>query len=151
MHARRTRHVRPGQSWGLAKWLAQRARRENYQVKPEPVRCERIRRHASTSPFMGRLQRVLGPVFGLAVSIGITVGVGGLRRPGEIARQVPSVSLYMAVWLLGGVYALFGALSLAELGAMLRRSGGQYVAARHTFGPYIGFVVGWNDWVSTCG
>ena len=47
--------------------------------------------------------------------------------------------------------ALLGALSLAEMGTMLPRSGGQYVFARHALGEYAGFVVGWSDWVSTCG
>jgi APA family basic amino acid/polyamine antiporter len=49
------------------------------------------------------------------------------------------------------VYALLGAIQVAELGAMLPRSGGQYVFARHALGEYAGFVVGWSDWISTCG
>ncbi|MEO6878584.1 MAG: amino acid permease, partial [Gemmatimonadaceae bacterium] len=52
--------------------------------------------------------------------------------------------------MVGGLYALLGANALAELGTMLPRSGGQYVFARHTFGNYAGFLVGWIDWVSTC-
>ncbi|HTS88102.1 MAG TPA: APC family permease, partial [Gemmatimonadales bacterium] len=44
-----------------------------------------------------------------------------------------------------------GALTLAELGAMLPRSGGQYVFARQALGDYAGFVIGWSDWVSSCG
>jgi APA family basic amino acid/polyamine antiporter len=57
----------------------------------------------------------------------------------------------MAVWAVGGAYALLGALQLAELGAMIPRSGGQYVFARHALGAYPGFIVGWSDWISTCG
>ena len=99
----------------------------------------------------GRLLRVLGVVFGMAVTVGITVGMGILRTPGEVAAHLPNVWLFMGVWLLGGVYALFGAVSVAELGTMLPRSGGFYVFVRRALGEYTGFVVGWSDWLSTCG
>jgi basic amino acid/polyamine antiporter, APA family len=99
----------------------------------------------------GRLLRVLGVAFGVAVIIGNTIGMGILRTPGEVAARLPSVPLFLGVWLLGGAYALLGALSLAELGAMLPRSGGQYIFVRRALGGYPGFVVGWSDWLSTCG
>src|SRR3712207_2161779 len=99
----------------------------------------------------GRLLRVLGVVFGLAVTVGITIGMGILRTPGEVAAQLPSAWLFMGAWALGGVYALCGALSVAELGTMIPRSGGFYVFARRALGEYPGFVVGWSDWLSTCG
>ncbi|HEX8116799.1 MAG TPA: APC family permease, partial [Pyrinomonadaceae bacterium] len=99
----------------------------------------------------GRLLRVLGVVFGMAVTVGITVGMGILRTPGEVAAQLPNRWLFLGAWLLGGVYALFGAVSVAELGTMIPRSGGFYVFARRALGEYPGFVVGWSDWLSTCG
>ncbi len=99
----------------------------------------------------GRLLRVLGVAFGVAVIIGNTIGMGILRTPGEVAARLPSVPLFLGVWLLGGAYALLGALSLSELGAMLPRSGGQYIFVRRALGAYPGFVVGWSDWLSTCG
>jgi APA family basic amino acid/polyamine antiporter len=99
----------------------------------------------------GKLLRVLGVGFGLAVTLGNTIGAGILRTPGDVAAQLPRVDLYMAVWIAGGVYALLGAISLAELGTMIPRSGGQYVFARRALGPYAGFVVGWSDWISTAG
>jgi APA family basic amino acid/polyamine antiporter len=99
----------------------------------------------------GRLLRVLGVVFGMAVTVGITIGMGILRTPGEVAGQLPNRWLFLGAWLLGGVYALFGAVSVAELGTMIPRSGGFYVFARPALGEYPGFVVGWSDWLSTCG
>jgi APA family basic amino acid/polyamine antiporter len=99
----------------------------------------------------GRLLRVLGVVFGLAVTVGITIGMGILRTPGEVAAHLPSPWLFLGAWLLGGVYALFGAVSVAELGTMIPRSGGFYVFVRRALGEYPGFVVGWSDWLSTCG
>ena len=99
----------------------------------------------------GRLLQVLGVAFGVAAIVGNTIGGGILRTPGEIAAHLPSVWLFLGVWLLGGIYALFGALSLAELGAMTPKSGGQYVFVRRALGGYAGFIVGWSDWISTAG
>ena len=105
----------------------------------------------SHSAKRGRLLRVLGVGFGLAVIIGNTIGAGIFRSPGTIATLLPNYWLFLSVWLIGGLYALFGAFQIAELGTMLPRSGGQYVFARHALGEYAGFIVGWSDWISTCG
>ena len=107
--------------------------------------------HKSTNERRGRLLRVLGVGFGLAVIIGNTIGAGIFRAPGAIALQLPHPWLFLGVWILGGLYALLGAISLAELGAMIPKSGGQYVFARYALGEYAGFIVGWSDWISTCG
>ncbi len=99
----------------------------------------------------GRLLRVLGLGFGLAVIIGNTIGAGIFRTPGVVAAELPNAWFFFAVWIMGGLYALLGALSIAELGTMIPRSGGQYVFARYALGEYAGFIVGWSDWISTCG
>jgi APA family basic amino acid/polyamine antiporter len=99
----------------------------------------------------GTLLRVLGVGFGLAVTIGGTIGMGILRTPGEVAAQLPTPGLFLGIWVLGGMYSLLGALSVAELGAMIPRSGGWYVFIQRALGNYPGFVVGWSDWLSTCG
>ncbi|HET9466184.1 MAG TPA: APC family permease [Gemmatimonadales bacterium] len=92
---------------------------------------------------------MLGVSFGIAVLIGNTILIGILRTPGEVASQLPSPALFIGVWVVGGLYALLGATSLAEPGAMVARSGGQYVIVRRGLGEYPGFVVGWSDWLST--
>ena len=94
---------------------------------------------------------MLGVGFGLAVIIGNTIGAGIFRAPGTIAEQLPNPWLFLGVWVLGALYALLGAISLAELGTMIPRSGGQYVYSRHALGEYAGFIVGWSDWISSCG
>ena len=99
----------------------------------------------------GHLLKILGVGFGLAVIIGNTIGAGIFRAPGTIAEQLPAPGLFLLVWLAGGLYALLGAISVAELGAMIPRSGGQYVFARYALGEYAGFIVGWSDWISSCG
>ena len=105
----------------------------------------------SHSRSRGRLLPILGIGFGLAVTVGNAIGAGILRAPGEVAGHLPLVWLYMAAWVVGGLYALLGALQLAELGAMIPRSGGQYVFSRYALGEYPGFIVGWSDWISTAG
>jgi APA family basic amino acid/polyamine antiporter len=102
-------------------------------------------------PAAGRLLKVLGVGFGLAVMVGNTIGMGILRTPGEVAARLPSVPLFMAVWVAGAVYALLGALTVAELAAMRPRSGGLYPLVHDTLGDYPGFIVGWTDWLATCG
>ena len=99
----------------------------------------------------GQLLRILGVGFGLAVSLGNTIAAGILRTPGEIARDIQNPWLFLGVWLAGGLYALLGANCVAELGTALPRSGAQYVFSRRALGPYPGFIVGWSDWLSTCG
>jgi basic amino acid/polyamine antiporter, APA family len=100
---------------------------------------------------MSKLLRVLGVGFGLAVTVGNTVGAGILRAPGEVAAQLPQVGPFLMVWVAGGVYALLGAFALSELGAMMPRSGGYYVFARRALGDFPAFVVGWTDWLAQCG
>lgn len=99
----------------------------------------------------GRLLRVLGVGFGIAVTIGNTIGAGALRTPGEIAAQLPNVWLFLGVWVVGGLYALMCAVSVAELAAMIPRSGGHYVFAKEGLGDYAGFLIGWSDWLSING
>jgi len=98
----------------------------------------------------GKLLQVLGVSFGVAVLVGNTIIVGILRTPGNVAAYLPSAALFLGVWIVGGLYALLGAVSLAEPAAMVAKSGGQYVFVRRALGEYPGFVVGWNDWISTC-
>src|SRR5918997_394104 len=97
----------------------------------------------------GTLVRVLGVSFGLAVTVGNTIAAGILRTPGDVASYFPDPLLFVGVWVVGAFYTLLGANAIAELGTMLPRSGAQYVFARYAFGDYAGFVVGWNDWIST--
>ncbi|MEO8803803.1 MAG: APC family permease [Rudaea sp.] len=99
----------------------------------------------------GHLLRVLGLAFGLAALIGNSIGMGILRTPGEIAAQVHSAPWFLLIWVLGATYALLGALSLAELGAMQPRSGGIYPLVHDALGPFAGFVAGWTDWIGTTG
>lgn len=102
------------------------------------------------SPPRTALARILGLGFGVAVIFGGTVGVGILRLPGVIAGQLGSFWLIMLVWVAGGVYALLGAVSVAELGTAMPQAGGFYIYSKRAFGHGAGFVVGWADWLNNC-
>ena len=97
-----------------------------------------------------RLKRILGLGFGLAVTVGSTIGVGILRTPGLVAGRLGSPSAILLAWIAGGLYTLLGAVCLTELGTMLPVAGGYYVYARRAFGPKLGFAVGWTDWLTYC-
>ena len=84
----------------------------------------------------------------LAVVVGGVIGLGILRGPGEIAEVIPEPSLYLALWLFGGLFVLLSTAVTAELLGMTPRSGGAYALIRHAYGPYPGFVIGWADWLS---
>src|SRR5947208_280526 len=89
--------------------------------------------------------------FGMSAAIGNTIAAGIVYTPGDVAKQLPNAWLFLSIWILGGLYALCGASSMAELGAAIPRSGGQYNFSRRALGDYAGFIVGWSDWLSTCG
>lgn len=99
----------------------------------------------------GKLLRVLGLAFGLAVMVGTTIGMGILRTPGEVAASVPSVPWFLLVWVLGACYALLGALSVSELATIRPRSGGLYPMVHDALGPFAGFVSGWTDLLGYAG
>jgi len=98
----------------------------------------------------GQLRRILGVGFGLAVSVGATIGVGILRTPGLVAGHVQTPSAILFLWVAAGLYTLLGASCLTELGTMLPQDGGYYVYVRHAFGNVAGFAVGWTDWLTYC-
>ena len=104
---------------------------------------------ASHQPPTGGLLRVLGVLFGAAIIVSNTIAAGILRTPGDVAAHLPSPAWFLGVWIAGGVYALMGAMTMAELATALPKSGGQYVYARRALGEYAGFVIGWTDWLSS--
>ncbi len=93
------------------------------------------------------LIRGLGLIGASSVVVGTIIGTGIFLVPSSIARQVDSVGLVFAVWVVGGLLSLAGALSYAELGAAIPEAGGEYVFLRRAYGPLWGFVYGWEQFV----
>ena len=96
-----------------------------------------------------KLLKLLGVGFGIAVTIGGTIGTGILRKPGPIAFQLGNSTLIMFVWILVSIYAFLGVLCTLELGISVPKAGAWYVYARRAFGDYVGFVVGITSWLGT--
>lgn len=93
------------------------------------------------------LPRVLGPVSALCVVVGSVIGSGIFIVPAKVARDVPSLGAIVVVWIVGGAFSAAGALTLAELGAMLPRAGGPYVYLREAYGALPAFLFGWTEFL----
>jgi len=85
------------------------------------------------------LRRVLGKFSTTCIVIGAIVGVGIFFTPSRVAAVAGSESLALWTWVLGGVVALLGALTFAELGGMVDKSGGHYELLRDAYGPMVAF------------
>jgi basic amino acid/polyamine antiporter, APA family len=94
-----------------------------------------------------RLPRALGLGSATALVIGITIGSGIFRSPAGIAQKVGDPMVFMGLWVVGGLLALAGALSLAELAAAFPESGGYYAYLRESWGRPVAFLFGWTQLV----
>jgi APA family basic amino acid/polyamine antiporter len=90
------------------------------------------------------LPRKLSLVDGAALLVGSVIGSGIFVVPKLIAERVPEPGLVIGIWVFSGLLVLCGALTLAELGAMLPESGGLYVYMREAYGPFLAFLYGWT-------
>jgi amino acid transporter len=93
------------------------------------------------------LKRQLGLWSAVAVLIGSTIGSGIFRSPAGIADKLPGPLPLMAVWVAGGLFALCGALTLAELSGEFPATGGMYVFIREGWGRLPAFLFGWAELV----
>jgi APA family basic amino acid/polyamine antiporter len=96
-----------------------------------------------------QLWKVLGTTFGVAVTLGGTMGTGILRKPGPIAAALHSPTLIIALWVLVAIYALLGVSCVLELSLSIPKAGAWYGYAERAFGRYIGFLVGLSSWLGT--
>jgi basic amino acid/polyamine antiporter, APA family len=92
-----------------------------------------------------RMPRSVGLLNAVAVSIGITIGSGIFRVPATVAGLLHDPGSVIVCWVLGGVIALCGALTYAELAAALPRSGGMFAYILEGFGPLPAFLFGWAE------
>jgi basic amino acid/polyamine antiporter, APA family len=89
----------------------------------------------------------LKPTFGLWTSISLVIGgiigSGIFMKPAVMASQLGSPEMLMAVWVVAGIITLFGALTNAEVAAMIPETGGQFIFFRHMYGDFVAFLYGW--------
>src|SRR5262252_9557060 len=89
------------------------------------------------------LVRALGLGSGVLFVLGSVIGSGIFLTTGLMAAALPSATLLLVAWAAGGLLALAGGLTYAELGGMFPKSGGVYVYLREAFGPLVAFLYGW--------
>lgn len=94
------------------------------------------------------LIRQLGLFDTTMLIMGIVIGSGIFLTTGLMAADIPSASLILLAWLIGGLHVLTGALTYAELGAAIPTAGGQYVYLREAYGPFAGFLFGWISFLA---
>jgi basic amino acid/polyamine antiporter, APA family len=91
-----------------------------------------------------KLQRSLGIFSATSIIVGSMVGSGIFIAPSIMANYVAAPGVWLGLWVIGGALTLLGALSYAELAAMMPHAGGQYVFLREAFGPRLAFLYGWT-------
>ena len=89
------------------------------------------------------LVRGLGLIAATSIVISDVIGTGVFLKARVMTCNVGAPTLVVAVWVAGGLLSLAGALTYAELAAMMPRSGGEYVFLREAYGPACGFLYGW--------
>jgi len=101
---------------------------------------------------MTELKRVLGLPSAVSIVIGTVIGSGIFLVPRTMVQNVGSVEWVFTVWVVGGLLSLAGALTYAELAAMLPEAGGEYVYLNEAYGPVWGYLYGWTQmWVAKSG
>ncbi|TET70866.1 MAG: amino acid permease [Candidatus Aminicenantes bacterium] len=100
-------------------------------------------KNCQKSRFDPKLVRQLGLFDSTMMMVGIVIGSGIFLTTGIMAKSIPSASLILLAWIVGGLITLAGALTYAELGAAMPEAGGQYVYLREAYGPLSGFLFGW--------
>ena len=89
------------------------------------------------------LIRAIGPGSATLFVIGSVIGSGIFLTTGVMAASIPSASLLLLAWMAGGLFAISGGLTYAEMGTMFPRSGGVYVFLREAYGGLPAFLYGW--------
>jgi len=93
---------------------------------------------------MQALERRLGTFSATTIIVGSMIGSGIFIAPSIMAGYVATPGVWLGLWLVGGALTLLGALSYAELCAMMPKAGGQYVFLREAFGRLVAFLYGWT-------
>ncbi|HEY5751306.1 MAG TPA: amino acid permease [Chryseolinea sp.] len=94
-----------------------------------------------------KLKPTLGLWTSIAIVAGGVIGSGIFMKPAFMASQLGSPLWLVAVWIFAGVITLFGALSNAEVAAMIPETGGQYIFFERMYGRFVAFLYGWSAFI----
>lgn len=106
------------------------------------------RRESTEGSSGGTLVRRLSLLDSISLVVGTIVGTGVLLKAAVMTQRLGSPWAVLAAWLAAGILTLFGALSYAELGAMMPEPGGEYVFLRAAFGDATAFLYGWVRFIA---
>lgn len=90
-----------------------------------------------------KLKPTLGLWTSIALVVGGIIGSGIFMKPAVMASQLGSPEILILIWVIAGVITLFGALSNAEVAAMIPETGGQFVFFKYMYGDFVAFLYGW--------
>ncbi|KAF2709119.1 amino acid transporter [Pleomassaria siparia CBS 279.74] len=122
------------------------------EVPPEPISSEDEApevNEVESAEFQGTFARQLSALDGFALLISIVIGSGVFSSPGAIDANVPSPGAALLVWLVGGILAWTGALTMAELGTAFPGEGGIQPYLTHIYGEVFGYMAAWSWIVAT--
>ena len=97
------------------------------------------------TPSKLELRRDLGVWGAVAIVVGTVIGSGIFLVPQTMIQRTGSVEMVFAVWIVGALLSLAGALTYAELAASMAEAGGEYIYLREAYGPMWGFLYGWTQ------
>ncbi|MBP9948376.1 MAG: amino acid permease, partial [Vicinamibacteria bacterium] len=100
-----------------------------------------------SEPPKNELVRGLSATDTTLITIGSVLGTGAFLTTADVARALPHAGLVLAAWVCGGLLAIIGALTYAELATMMPRAGGPYHFLKEAYGPIFGFLKGWVDFL----
>ena len=101
---------------------------------------------------MAELRRDLGPWAASSLVVGVVIGSGIFLVPKTMITETGTPWMVFAVWIVGGLLTMAGALTYAEMAAMMPEAGGEYVYLKTAYGPFWGFLYGWTQmWVAKSG
>eukprot|EP00112_Aurelia_sp_Birch-Aquarium-sp1_P026206 Seg914.6 transcript_id=Seg914.6/GoldUCD/mRNA.D3Y31 product="Glycoprotein-associated_amino acid transporter b0,+AT1" protein_id=Seg914.6/GoldUCD/D3Y31 len=140
---------------------------EQKQLQPEDGKIDSInittaRNYSETSSLIGsssslsvsvnlfitsgrELRKNIGCIHAFAYIVGILFGSGIFISPSLVARETSNMGMAIIVWVVAAIPCLFGALCFCELATMLKKSGGEYVFIKETFGNLAAFVTLWTQ------
>lgn len=89
------------------------------------------------------LKKSIGLIEATLLVVGIVIGSGIFYKPTAVMNAMPAPGMALSIWVIGGVLTLAGALTMAEIGSAIPRTGGLYVYLKELFGERVAFLFGW--------
>lgn len=99
-------------------------------------------------PDTQNFQRTIGLSTAISIVIGGIIGSGIFMRPAEMAGLLGSPMLILLAWVIAGIFTLFSMIVLAEIGAMMPATGGQYVFMQRMYGDFWAYLYGWANFAA---